>query len=225
MKGTMTRKGCNVARALCKASGAGVIPATQAEEILGRGYIGVAAGCACNFYFSHHDRVYLCVVAMTEDELLTCQQTHILVAVPAGSLVEHRQIMDTVIHSKQSLHYLYEHEHEDGFHEQQFATERGEAEWWLIRRQLVSEKQTLLNGECAVSARAADYSIFMCAQLLGERLFWQCEACCCDRLKDGRQVALDNFNRTFPFFSYHIPNQSQSNVSGVIVGRKLELKL
>lgn len=205
-------------------NGVHVVAIEQARKIMGKNFADISVANSLGFTFYQYDLLYKRgEIVITQEELEACQKTHVLVAVPPGSIVENRQVMDR---RTQCPLYSYFHEHNDGFHTEPFANERGEAEWWLIRKQpqsaqSIEDNQFLKGIDEVVPARVVDYAIFVFSEMVHEPLFRSTSVYCLDRLSDGRRVVINNINR-HPMFLYLDSRESHPDVAGTVVGRRLE---
>ena len=189
--------------------GGDVVLTHEAMLMLGPNCINVAEGDQLRFPFSSHDKVHLSQIPISSDQLSKCCQTHILVAVPACSLLEMLQTADPQ-HYEDEIREL---------RDECFARQNGEAEWWLISRRLTPAHTENLQGEMVVPARVAFYAFYMCVRIRHAHLL-STQGYSGDRLDDGRFVALESISK-IPTLSFKSLRQDR----GLIVGRKLERHL
>ncbi len=196
---------------------------SQAAEVLfGHNFVGIADGCSLGFEFNNHDAVYLSEVALPSGMSSGFCQTHLLVAVPACSLVDMSRRATAVRESREPIYYGDRRPHDDDaiIATEDFAIKAAGAEWWLLRVAPVANS-AISAEEVAVPAYVAYYAYWACAErrrfhLVPQRSIGYCK----EHLRDGRKVALHGFN-TFPIFTFLFSNEEHENVLGTIVGRQL----
>lgn len=166
----------------------------RAREVMGRNYFGIEE--AIRHFGVNPSKQQLAVlseVPFAEAMLEECKDTHILVAVLSLSILEIRG----KVPDNQCLFY-----DQDWYNKESFAKDRGEAEWYLIRKTPVpnstsknwNEQQALLaKNEEAPTARVMVYTIIGHFLATGERLFEKVYVQCSDVGSLGYRVDVGYF--------------------------------
>jgi hypothetical protein len=170
---------------------------------------------------SRRQLVSLSEVPFSEETLISCKDTHVLVAVLPISIVEIREIAKKLIN--QTLFY-----NQDWYDKEAFANDKGETGWQLIRKELIdnstsknwSEQQALLaNDEETPKAQVVVYTIIGIFLSTGERLLENVYVRCIDLDSDGIRVSVGGFDdRGLGVYSWN--DDDRSSGIGVSSARK-----
>lgn len=208
----------NVARFMVNGGYEATTSQKNAKKIMGKNYHGPEVAIKhFGVSFSKQDLAYLADVPFSEETLRACKKTHILVAVPALSIIEIRT------QTKQKLFYS-----QDWYDKQQFAHQKGTIGWRLIRKTPVEnstsknwEEQLALLGkeEEAPSAQVMVYTIIGHFLVTGERLFENVYVRCSDLDSDGVRVNVGGFDQHGLIVSSDWDDR-RSGLLGLASGRK-----
>lgn len=170
---------------------------TRAREIMGKNFFGIEEAIK---HFgvnpSRRQLVSLSEVPFSEETLISCKDTHVLVAVLPISIIEIREIAKKLLN--QTLFY-----NQDWYDKEAFANDKGETGWQLIRKEPIdnstsknwSEQQALLtNDEETPKAQVVVYTIIGIFLSTGERLFENVYVRCIDLDSDGDRVSVGGFD-------------------------------
>ena len=168
-----------------------------AREIMGKNYFGIEEAIK---HFgvnpSKQQLAYLSEVPFSEEQLSSCKDTHVLVAVFPLSILDVRTIAKKL--ADQTLFY-----NQDWYDKQAFAKDKGEVGWQLVRKEPVAnstsknwnEQQALLSkDEETPKARIVVYTMVGHFLATGERLFEKVYVRCSDLGSGGRRVRVGRFD-------------------------------
>lgn len=193
----------------------------RAREIMGRNFFGVEEAIR-HFWVSPTEQqlVALTKVPFSEEVLVSCKDTHVLVAVFPLSILN---IRNKVQGESQRLFY-----DQSWYNKESFATEKGEMGWHLVRKTPVEssmskiwEEQQRLLGEDEETPKVRIIVYAMVGHFLatGERLFENVYVRCSDVDSYGHRVVLGNFGGHGLYVSYFW-GDSRSPGIGVASARK-----
>ena len=167
----------------------------RTREIMGRNFFGVEEAIT---HFgvnpSKQQTAYLAEVPFSEEVLVSCKDTHILVAVFPLSILDVRGKVDKKL--------FYSHE-DAWYNKQAFAKEKGEIGWQLVRKTPVensinktwNDQQALLSKDDETpKAGCLVYTIIGHFLATGERLFESIYVRCSDLDSDGYRVVVGYFD-------------------------------
>ncbi len=170
---------------------------TRAREIMGKNFFGIEE--AIKHFGVNPSRRQLAVlgeVPFSEDVLIACKDSHVLVAVFPLSIIDIRSIVKKL--PDQTLFY-----NQDWYNKEAFASDKGETGWQLVRKTPIanstsktwSEQQALLSqDEETPKAQVMVYTIIGVFLATGERLFEKIYVRCVDLGSDGFRVRVGSFD-------------------------------
>ena len=153
--------------------GSYMVTTTQklAREIMGKNFLGIEEAIQhFGVNFSEHELQALAEISFSEAVLRECKDTHVLVCVPALSILDIR-----------IKRQLFHNNHDDAwYNRQRFAKDKWQVGWYLISQTAVSDsksknwneqKALLQDFEIIPSARIMIYTIISHFLATGKRLF------------------------------------------------------
>jgi len=168
-----------------------------AREIMGKNFFGIEEAIKhFGVNATKQQLAYLAEVPFSEEQLSSCKDTHVLVAVFPLSILNIRGIA-----RKQSDRTLFYSQ--DWYDKQAFAKDKGEVGWQLVKKVPVvgstsktwSDQQALLSkDEETPTARIVVYTMIGHFLATGERLFEKIYVRCVDLGSDDRRVRVGGFN-------------------------------
>ncbi len=197
-----------------------------AEMIMGSNYVGPET--ASQYFgakFAKKETALISRIPFSEPTLKECKDSHILVLVPKISILD---IRDKV---ERDLFYS----HEDAWfnkNEEEFAKEKGEVVWQLIRKEPVpnstsknweGQKARLLKDEEVPNARVMVYTIISHYKRTGERLFETIYVRTSSLASDGHRVAVGAF-ASWGLNVGNYWNDYRIDILGLSAARKLTLE-
>ncbi len=166
----------------------------RAREIMGKNFFGIEEAIKhFGINPSRQQISALSEIPFSEETLIECESTHILVAVFPLSILE--------VRGKVERNLFYGHE-DAWYNNEKFAKERGEAAWQLVRKTPVEnstsktwdEQQTLLGKDDETpKAQVMVYATIGHYLATGERLFENVYVRCSDLDSGGGRVSVGVF--------------------------------
>ncbi len=169
----------------------------RAREIMGRNFFGIEEAIK---HFgvkpSEEQLAVLGKIPFSEDVLTACKDTHVLVAIFPMSILDVRSIVKEL--ADQTLFF----NNQDWYNKQEFANDKGEVGWKLIRKVLIdnstsktwNEQQALLSkDEETPKAQVVVYTMISHFLATGERLFEKVYVRCVDLDSNGERVVVGYF--------------------------------
>jgi hypothetical protein len=212
----------NIARLMVNG---GYEPSTSqklAREIMGKNFFGIEEAIKhFGVNATKQQLAALAEVPFSEEQLSSCKDTHVLVAVFPLSILDIRGIA-----KKQSDRTLFYSQ--DWYDKQAFAKDKGEVSWQLVRKEPIadstsktwSEQQALLSkDEETPTARIVVYTMVGHFLATGERLFEKVYVRCVDLDSDGLRVNVGLFD-SFGLFVPHWFDVYRHDVLGLSAARK-----
>jgi hypothetical protein len=167
-----------------------------AREIMGKNFFGIEEAIKhFGVNATKQQLAYLSEIPFSEEVLMSCKDTHILVAVFPLSILDIRGIVKKL--PDQTLFYS-----QDWYDKETFAKDKGEVGWQLVRKEPIvnstsktwSDQQALLSkDEETPTARIVVYTMIGHFLTTGERLFKKIYVRCVDLDSDGRRVLVGRF--------------------------------
>ncbi|HEY4486734.1 MAG TPA: hypothetical protein VJB70_03300 [Candidatus Paceibacterota bacterium] len=192
----------------------------QARAIMGKNFFGVEEAIK---HFgvnpSKQQLAYLAEVSFTEEQLSSCKDTHVLVAVFPMSILD--------IRGKVERKLFYSHD-DAWYNKQAFAKDKGEVGWQLVRKVPIAdstnktwdEQQALLSkDEETPKAQVVVYTIIGHFLACGERLFENIYVRCSDLGSGGGRVGVGNLD-AWGLRVNHWGNDSRHGGIGLSAARK-----
>ena len=189
----------NIARLMVNG---GYEPSTSvklAREIMGKNFFGIEEAIKhFGVNATKQQLAALAEVPFSEEQLSSCKDTHVLVAVFPLSILDIRGIA-----KKQSDRTLFYSQ--DWYDKQAFAKDKGEVGWQLVRKEPIAnstsktwnDQQALLSkDEETPTARIVVYTMVGHFLATGERLFEKIYVRCVDLDSDGSHVRVGYFDVT-----------------------------
>ena len=167
----------------------------RARNIMGRNFFGVKESIKHFVNPSRANTTAMSKVPFTEEVLKLCKDTHILVAVLPISILDIRGKVDRKL--------FYSHKG-SWYNQEDFAKDRGETDWHLVRKTPVpdsfsknwDEQQALLDtSEKIPSARVLIYTIIGQYLATGERLFENIALRTSSVDSGGDHISVDSFDQ------------------------------
>lgn len=186
----------NIARLMVNG---GYEPSTSqklAREIMGKNFFGIEE--AIKHFGVNATKQHLAALAevpWSEEQLSSCKDTHVLVAVFPLSILDIRGITRKL--ENQTLFYKQE-----WYDKQAFAKDKGEVGWQLVRKEPIAnptsktwnDQQALLSkDEETPTARIVVYTMIGHFLATGERLFEKIYVRCVDLGSGGHRVVVGRF--------------------------------
>ena|SRR3989338_8508391 len=192
----------------------------RAREIMGKNFFGIEEALdTFLFKLPARELAPLSEIPFSEEILLACKDTHILVAVLPLSILQIRSQLNTK--------FFFSH---DGawYNNAGFAEERGQAGWHLISKLPVADstaktwyqQQPLLSAcEMVPSARIMVYSIISHHAASGERLFPSVRVRCSTEDLPCGHVSVGRFNDNGLLIEYDLDSLSNNSL-GLVTARQ-----
>ena len=198
----------------------------RAREIMGKNMFGVEEAIK---YFgvnpSKQQLAFLADIPFTEETLLACKDTHILVAVFPMSILDIRGKVADIKLSAGQKKFFYE---QDWYNKEVFAKDKGELGWKLVRKTPVEnstnknwdEQQGLLGKEEETpKTQVIVYTIIGHFLNTGEHLFEGVYVRCSDLDSDGNHVYVGFFGADGLYVDRYWGSYRNDNI-GVASARK-----
>lgn len=141
----------------------------QAQKIMGENFLGIEESVKClGIDPAPRERAILSAVPFSQNTLKECSETHVLVAVFPISLLDLQGRVEAV--GEEDNFFFGKPETRKEYVRETFATERGEVQWCLIRKEFVpksgddtwlAQRKLLAANEDIPSARVAVYTIVL----------------------------------------------------------------
>ncbi|MFA6158288.1 MAG: hypothetical protein WC763_01520 [Candidatus Paceibacterota bacterium] len=174
----------------------GPVTEARAREIMGKNFFGMDEAVSHFFVVPTEEQFeFLSKVPFSEETLMECKDTHLLVAVFPMSIIDIKRLYANL--PDQTLFYP-----RDWYDAEPFVNDRGEVGWWLFRKLPVAgsmskkwEEQSavLSKDEDTPSARIVVYSAIGHFLKSGERLFESVCVRCADLDSQGFRVLVGRF--------------------------------
>lgn len=172
----------------------------RARQIMGKNFFGPDDAMKhFGVQATRRQLAALSEIPFSEETLIACKNTHILIAVPSASILEIRELVSKLKLPKGQKAFFYS---QDWYNGEAFAKEKGQVGWYLVRKTPVDnstgknwdEQQALLGkDEETPSAQVMVYTIIAYFLATGERLFEGVYVRCSDLDSGGNRVCVGFF--------------------------------
>ena len=173
----------------------------RARQIMGKNFFGPDDAMKhFGTQVTRRQLVALSEVPFSEETLIACKETHILIAIPAASILEIRELVSKLEPPEGQRKFFC---NQDWYDKEAFAKEKGQVGWYLVSKTPVQNsigqnwdgKQELLGKDDETpSAQVMIYTMLAYFLSTGERLFEEIWVHCSDLDLNGRHICVGIFN-------------------------------